>query len=515
MEPLGAAGLMANPIDVLIVGAGPTGLVLALWLRRLGVNFRIVDQAATPGQTSRALAVHARTLEFYNQVGLADAVIDGGRKIENIGLWAGGRVRARAPFGEIGKGLSPYPFALVYPQDVHERLLIDRLAGLGVAVERPLGLADFEPSSDGVVARLLGPDGAEQRVSTRYIAGCDGAHSRVRQSIGGGFPGGAYSRMFYVADVEASGSVVNGQLNIALDAADFLAVFPLKGEGRVRLVGDLERADGEDFTFADVGRKVIDRLGVSIKSVNWFSTYRVHHRVAAKWRAGQAFVLGDAAHIHSPVGGQGMNTGIGDAVNLAWKLAAVIKGEAGEALLDTYEPERIAFAHRLVASTDSAFKLISRDDVVARFARLVVIPGILPLLTRFASFRRLMFLTVSQTNVSYRGKSLATGAAGRIAAGDRLPWVEAADNFAPLKSLSWRGQIHGAPEAGVVQACTEAGLPLDVFRWSEDAARAGVREGAFHLLRPDGYVALVAETGAPSALAQFKARHALEFRSAA
>ncbi|HEY1559816.1 MAG TPA: FAD-dependent monooxygenase [Caulobacteraceae bacterium] len=503
---------MASETEVLIVGAGPTGLVLALFLQRLGVSFRIIDGAASPGETSRALAVHARTLEFYDQIGLAGAVIVRGVRIEAVGMWARGRARARATFGDIGKGLSPYPYALVFPQDEHERLLIDRLAERGVEVERPLSLAGFEETKGGTAARLIAADGAEEQVEAKFIAGCDGARSRVREVFGSGFPGGTYSRMFYVADVEASGPIVNGDLNIGLDAADFLAVFPLKGAGRVRLVGDLNREGSEDLSFDDVGHAVIDRLGIEIKAVNWFSSYRVHHRVAAKWRSGPAFLLGDAAHIHSPVGGQGMNTGIGDAVNLAWKLAAVLKGAAGETLLDTYEPERIAFAHRLIASTDRAFKMISRDDALARFARLVVVPAILPPLTRLPAFRRLLFRTVSQINVNYQDQALAAGEAGKVKAGDRLPWVKAADNFAPLRSLAWRGQVHGDPEAGLTQACAQAGLPLDCFAWTADARQAGLHKDAFHLVRPDGYVALAAEDAAPAALAQYQARHELRFQ---
>lgn len=507
---------MANEIEVLIVGAGPTGLVLALFLQRLGVRFRIIDKAATPGETSRALVVHARTLEFYDQIGLAEAVIEHGVKVGAVGMWAGGKVRARAPFGDIGKGLSPYPYALVFPQDEHERLLIDRLVELGVEVERPVSLASFQETSDGVVARFVSDEGAEEQIEARFIAGCDGARSRVREVFGGGFPGGTYSRMFYVADVEASGPIVNGDLNVGLDEADFLAVFPMKGDGRVRLVGDLEREGSDDLSFDDVGRAVIDRLGIEIKTVNWFSSYRVHHRVAAKWRSGPAFLLGDAAHIHSPVGGQGMNTGIGDAVNLAWKIASVLKGAAGETLLDTYEPERMAFAHRLIASTDAAFKMISRDDTLARIARLVVVPTVLPPLTRLPAFRRLMFRTVSQINVDYRGQLLASGEAGKVKAGDRMPWAQESDNFKPLHALAWRGQVHGKPGEGVSRACAHAGVPLDEFAWTSDADRAGLQRDSFYLVRPDGYVGLAAEnSGAASALTDYQAKHDLRFQPAA
>jgi len=503
---------MVRDVEVLISGAGPTGLALALWLTHLGVKVRIIDKSPHRADTSRALVTHARTLELYDQLGIAEDVVARGQKFEGVRMWAKGVERARADLGDMGAGISPFPFALMFPQDEHELLLIEHLKRVGVAVERPVELRDFRQGDGGVIARLASPAGGEERVEARFLAGCDGAHSTVRTTIAAGFPGGEYSRMFYVADVVASGPVMNGDLNLALDAGDFLAIFPMKGDGRARLVGDIEHAGGDTLTFDDVSHKAIERLGVRVERVNWFSSYRVHHRVAATWRSGSAFLLGDAAHIHSPVGGQGMNTGIGDAINLAWKLAAVIKGGASDALLDTYQSERIAFARRLVATTDRAFQTVSRDDPVARFTRLSVAPTMLPVLLRLPVFRRLMFLTVSQTGIDYRGKGLAQGSAGRVAGGDRLPWVEGGDNFAPLRTLGWHVQVHGATEAGVAEACADAGLELARFDWSEAAGRAGFKEGAFHLVRPDGYVALVAERDAASALSAFQARFKLNFR---
>src|SRR5208282_2955145 len=262
----------------------------------------------------------------------------------------------------------PFSYALVFPQDEHERLLIDRLSELGVHVERQTELLGFEDAAGGVRARMKRPDGSVETCAAAYIAGCDGAHSVVREVLQIGFPGGTYAHLFYVADVEASGATMNGELHVALDRADFLAVFPLKGEGRARLVGTV-REEAEDLheklSWNDVSKRVIERIQIDVERVNWFSTYRVHHRVADHFRKGRAFLLGDAAHIHSPVGGQGMNTGIGDAVNLAWKLAWVLGGRAPDALLDSYEAERIGFARRLVASTDRAFGIATADGPVA------------------------------------------------------------------------------------------------------------------------------------------------------
>src|ERR1700722_14553834 len=364
-----------NP-DVLIVGAGPTGLVLALWLTRLGVQVRIIDKTAEPGTTSRALAVQARTLEFYSQIGLAETVVQRGRKTIAANLWVAGKRAARAVLGEMGVGLSPFPYVLIFPQDEHERLLIERLAEAGVQVERRTELTAFEDTGSRVIAHLQSADGETETCEAAYIAGCDGAHSIVRQSLQVGFAGGVYDHLFYVADVQASGATMNGELHIALDNSDFLVVFPLRAEGQARLIGTVrQQAEQQhDLSWDDVNTRVLAWINIDVKRVNWFSTYRVHHRVAAHFSKGRAFLLGDAAHIHSPVGGQGMKTGIGDAVTLAWKLAAVLHGRAKVSLLDRYEPERIAFARCLVATTDQAFTVVTSTGAMARLIRLHIVP---------------------------------------------------------------------------------------------------------------------------------------------
>src|SRR5207253_4462630 len=218
--------------QVLIVGAGPTGLNLALWLTKLGVRVRIIDKAAEPGTTSRAVAVQARTLELYRQVGIADEVVNAGVKVQGINLWVGSRHAARLSIQRLGEGMSPFPYPLTYQQDEHERLLIARLETLGVSVERPVELLRFEQDAFGVRAALRLADGREQLAGAAYIAGCDGAHSSVRQGIGADFRGGTYTGRFYVADVDGSGAAANDEIHIDFEDADFLAVFPLKGNGR-------------------------------------------------------------------------------------------------------------------------------------------------------------------------------------------------------------------------------------------------------------------------------------------
>jgi 2-polyprenyl-6-methoxyphenol hydroxylase-like FAD-dependent oxidoreductase len=509
--------------DVLIAGAGPTGLVLALWLQRLGVRVRIVDKAAEPGTTSRALVVHARTLELYQQIGIADALVGEGLRFAAINLWVRGRKAARVAFGDIGAGLSPYPYMLIYPQDQHERFLIERLKEQGVRIDRPTEVVGFEERGDRVAVHLKRSDGGDEICEAAFLAGCDGARSIVREKLGTGFPGGTYSHLFYVADADGSGPVMNQELHVALDDVDFLAVFPMKGEGRARLVGWVRQASEtqrDALQWKDVSRSIIEHLGIDVTRVNWFSTYHVHHRVAVHFRAGRTFLLGDAAHIHSPVGGQGMNTGIGDAVNLAWKLAAVLQGRADDQLLDTFEPERIAFAKRLVATTDRIFQLVTSEGRLARFVRLHVVPRVLPALATLNATRRFMFRTASQTAIDYRSSKLSAGIAGKIRGGDRLPWIKLdsspagrADNFAPLVSLDWQLHVYGDVAPAISSVCKATGLPLHSFPWQDAMRSAGFVRNAVYLVRPDGYVGFADRDANAANLQQYLIDHQLRPRS--
>src|SRR6185437_13863336 len=340
------------------------------------------------------------------------------------------------------------------------------------------------------------------------------ARSLVRDTMGTGFPGGTYRQVFYVADVQAHGAPLNGELHIDLDEADFLAVFPLAGEGRGRLIGTVrdQRADElEKLQFSDVSDRAIQHLKVRIDAVNWFSTYRVHHRVTEHFRKGRAFVLGDAAHIHSPAGGQGMNTGIGDAINLAWKVHAVLKGQAPDALLDSYEIERIKFARRLVATTDKVFTFVSADGRLAEMIRTRVAPVLLPKVIGLEFAREFLFRTVSQVMLNYRGGPMSEGSAGQVHGGDRMPWAAGgtSDNFAPLTNPTWQAHVYGAASAELATWCQGHDLPLHRFEWGAEHDKAGLARDALYLVRPDTYVALADPTGSVRTLDRFLAQRQL------
>jgi 2-polyprenyl-6-methoxyphenol hydroxylase-like FAD-dependent oxidoreductase len=509
--------------EVLISGAGPTGLVLALWLARQGVSVRIVDKTAAPGTTSRAVAVQARTLELYRQIGLADEVVRAGMVNPGINLWVRGRRRAHISFGDAGADLTPYPFVLIFPQDRHERLLVERLEQMGVQVERNTELVDFEQREDHVGVRLRGPDG-EHCCQVRYLAGCDGAHSPVRHQLGAGFEGGTYDQLFYVADVVAkvnsNHAPADGEIHLSLDDADFLALFSYTDDGQARLIGSIreDRAGGGDhqapereLKFDDVSERAIHGLGLEVKRVNWFSTYKIHHRVTDHYRHGRVFLLGDAAHIHSPAGGQGMNTGIGDAINLAWKLKAVVRGEADDRLLDSYEVERLAFARKLVETTDRVFTFVSAEGGFANFVRTRIAPMFVSAAYSVEAVREFMFRLVSQCMLNYHASPLSSGSAGKVKGGDRLPWAAGAaiDNYAPTGTLGWQLHVYGSADDELESWCHRTGLALRVFPWERAHEDAGLEHDAAYLVRPDGYVALADADAKPEALQRYFRQHGI------
>jgi 2-polyprenyl-6-methoxyphenol hydroxylase-like FAD-dependent oxidoreductase len=512
-KPVAAAtpgGASARDVDVLVVGAGPTGLMLANQLARRNVSVRLVDRHGGPARETRALGVQARTLEVYARLGIVDRALELGKPATGANIWADGRHLARVPLGDAGRHVTPYPYILILGQDDNERILGERLRALGGDVEWKTELVALAPSSEDAVATLRHADGTAEAVRARWVAGCDGAHSAVRQLTGIDFPGAPYEHVFFVADVEVTGSMTADEVNVYLWRAGFHLFFPMRGRDHWRIVGIVPAGlrDRKDLRFDDVVPSVQGEAGLNLafRHCSWFSTYRIHHRSAARFRAGRCFVLGDAAHIHSPVGAQGMNTGLQDAYNLGWKLALVAQGRAGASLLDSYEAERLPVARRLLQTTDRAFRLVVANNVVAGLLRTEVLARVAALAMGQPSIQRIAFRTVSQTGIGYRHSALSVDADGPPAdaprAGDRFPWLRVqlapdappTDLFDRLDDTRWTlivvGQALPAAIVGAFPGDLDTITVLDSAANDAELARAQVPRPSFYLLRPDGHVGL-------------------------
>ena len=493
--------------DVLIVGAGPTGLMLANQLARHGIGATIIDRHAGPARETRALGVQARTMEIYAQLGLMARALELGTRALGANLWARGRRTARVPLGDIGRDLSAYPYLLILGQDDNERLLGDALRDHGRGVRWNTELVGLEQKPDRVVARLRQPDGATALLHARWVAGCDGARSAVRELNGIGFPGAPYEHVFFVADTTVTGPMVADELNVFLLSDGFHLFFPMRGRDHWRVVGILPPAlRGRDgLTFDDVIPTLHTQAakGLAFRDCRWFSTYRIHHRRAERFRAGRCFLLGDAAHIHSPVGAQGMNTGLQDAYNLGWKLALVVSGGAREALLDTYAAERMPVAERLLQTTDRGFAFVVSDHWFSRMLRTRVLALIPALAMRFDAARKLAFRAISQTGIAYPDSALSQTEPGlpdeSPRAGDRFPWMKliftsgapAEDLFTRLDDTRFNLILVGQAEG--VDAVDASVVVHEIPDLASNVAvlkRAGIRRPSYFLLRPDGHIGL-------------------------
>ena len=355
-------------LDVLVVGAGPTGLMAACELRRHGLSVRIVDAAAAATTLSKAIGVHARTLEIFEDVGVVDEVLAAGVKAGGVTVVANGETLVSADLGELP---TRYPFLLCVAQADTEAILAKKLASHEVKVEREVKLASFAQDGTGVTATLATPKGQE-KVRAAWMIGADGAHSTVRKQLEIPFEGSTYEERFLLADVKIEGHLRGDRVTSFFAEDGVLACFPMKDQ-RFRLIGlapgDLSSEDAP--TLEQMSALFARRSGLDAKvsDARWLAQFRVHCRQVARYRDDRVFLAGDAAHIHSPVGGQGMNTGLQDAHNLAWKLALVHKGGARGLLLDSYQAERHAIGSAILRSTDAATRVITLKSSVARGVR--------------------------------------------------------------------------------------------------------------------------------------------------
>jgi 2-polyprenyl-6-methoxyphenol hydroxylase-like FAD-dependent oxidoreductase len=423
---------MTAPADphaqVLVVGAGPTGLALAAQLAAHGVRPRLIDRNLERARESRALAIQPRTLEVLAGLGISDHLVHLGNPNVQLHLHAPGRVRS-IPLFDLGLADTAYPYLLFLSQAETERVLADHLQSRGVAVERGVELTSIAVHGDRVTCRLRHHDDHQETVEAEYVVGCDGAHSTVRELAGIAFEGGSYPQTFVLADLEADGPQP-GAAHVFLAPQGMLFLFPLVRPASWRLLLMRPRHDptppDAPVTLAQV-QQLSDAYttgSVRLHDPAWMTNFRLHHRAAAHYRAGRIFLAGDAAHIHSPAGAQGMNTGIQDAANLGWKLTHTLHG-VNAALLDTYEPERAPIGRAVLRMSDRAFTIATATNPLTRLARTRLAPTLLPLALKTSWPRAYLFRSLSQLAITYRHSPLSVDGpdAPRRGprAGDRLP----------------------------------------------------------------------------------------------
>lgn len=488
---------MTAPLDVLVVGAGPTGLALAAQLRAHGTGFRIVDRSLDRVRESRALGIQPRTLEALAGFGVTDQLVARGNPSVRLRLHLTGRT-VSVPLFDTGLTGTPYPFLLFLSQAETEHVLGEHLATRGVRIERGTELVGLVPHDSHVVCRLRGRDGTEETLRARYVVGCDGAHSTVRTLAGIDFEGYAYPQTYLLADLHADG-LEPGAVHSYLTGAGILLFFPLGSPAPWRMLAarPSDAPDGE--VTLPLLQRIADRYGARglvLRDPVWMTAFRLHNRGAVRYRAGRCFLAGDAAHIHSPAGAQGMNTGIQDALNLGWKIALVCQGAAPRELLETYGIERVPVGRGVRRFTDRAFAIGTSPRPLLRFARARLAPFIAPLAVRATAPRARLFRAVSELGIHYRRSPVsATGApAPRHGprAGDRLPDLPSglqARTAAPGWHLLLSGPPHLWPDRRLARLLTGRTDLITVHRLDDRGPWPGVAHG---LLRPDGHLGYVA-----------------------
>ena len=475
--------------QILIAGAGPVGLTMAAELARFGISVRILDKASARTDKSKALVLWSRTLELLERAGASAAFVENGVKALSANIVAGGSLIGHVSF----EGAStPYPYALMIPQSETERLLETHLESLGVTVERQVELTAFEDDGTGITSVVAHPGGTTETIKSAWLIGCDGAHSLVRHGLKLSFEGNTLASDFILADIHLTGlPSAESAISTFWHEEGVLVFFPIS-PGRVRVIADIGPSTGtarRNPTLEEV-QAIVDARGpggIVLSDPVWLSSFAINERKVADYRIGRVFLAGDAAHIHSPAGGQGMNTGMQDAFNLSWKLALVCKGLASPGLLlDSYSAERSAVGDKVLADAGRLTKMAMLRNPVAQAVRNFVAHHLIGL----PFVQHAMTDTLSELAIAYRDSPLTQKSADHSAgpkAGARVPPAAGDRPFGAGQTPRFAICAKDDPEFRVLADDHAATL--------EPELRRPLDATAIHLVRPDGYVALVVAAG--------------------
>jgi 2-polyprenyl-6-methoxyphenol hydroxylase-like FAD-dependent oxidoreductase len=461
--------------DILIVGAGPVGLFLANECARRGLRYRIVEARPSQSEHSKALAIFPRTMEIFDMAGVVGPFLEAANRVTSVVMTTRGHVLAHMRFAPEE---SPYSFIAMVPQDVTERLLVEQLRRRGGAVEYETSFVSAVRRDDRVSV-TLDRKGQPSELSAAFVVGCDGAHSAVRHLLNLPFEGAQYDSLFMLADMDTNDALPADELQLCPSEDGPAAIFPMSATRR-RLVATVEKAEGDAPSLDLVRRILKERVpeGIEARSLRWSSFFHVHHRQVEQMRVGRMFIAGDAAHIHSPYGGQGMNTGLQDVWNLVWKLDLVLRGRGNEQLLESYAAERRPVIRHVIETTDTLTKVLGTPNKLAQALRNAVIP----MVSRLAPFQHAFVQRLSELGIAYHGSPIVEGAGERY-------FDDSLRGGAGILSRFLLFLGDGA-ESQVSEAARRlAGTFGDVVELRPGRARG------ITLVRPDGYVAYSARNG--------------------
>lgn len=461
--------------DVLIVGAGPVGLFLANECARRGLRWRIVEARPTQSTHSKALAIFPRTLEIFDMAGVVAPFLEAANRVTSVAVSTHGRTLAHMRFAPEE---SPYPFIAMVPQDETERLLVEQLRHKGGEVEYETSFV-AAVQRDDYVSATLERKGARFELKAAFVVGCDGAHSAVRHLLHLPFEGAQYDSLFMLADMETNDALPADELQLCPSEHGPAAIFPMSATRR-RLVATVEEAEG-DAPSIELVRWILRQRapdGIEARALHWSSFFRVHHRQTERMRVGRMFIAGDAAHIHSPYGGQGMNTGLHDVWNLVWKLDLVLRGHGNERLLESYGAERRPVIKHVIETTDILTKVMGTPN---RFAQ-VLRNAVLPMVSRLAPFQHAFVQRLSELGIAYHGSPIVEGAGERYFDDSLRGGAGILSRFVLLP-----GDDAGPPVTQAAEQLAEA------FKDVVELRTGAVQH--ITLVRPDGYVAYAAHNG--------------------